>query len=84
MLHQINGHSSEPSLHKYLDESDSEQGRLYAEEAPYLLKGFFWGADDVVNKCPKEPYIKDNTGRDGNLFLLVSVKLEFYPWFKVF
>ena len=84
MLHQINGHISEPPLHKYLDGSDSKQGRLYVDEAPYLLKGFWGEADDVVNKVPKEPYIKYNTERYGNLFLLVSVELQFYPWFNIF
>ena len=49
-----------------------------------LAEGSFSCSDDVVNKVPKEPHIKDNTGRDGNLFLLVSVELQFYPWFKFF
>ena len=38
----------------------------------------------MVNKGPKEPHIKDNTGRDGNLFILVSIDLQLYPCFKVF
>ena len=57
---------------------------MYSEEAPYSLKGVYFGADSMVNKGPKEPHIKDNTGRDGNLLLLVSVELQIYPWFRVF
>ena len=56
---------------------------MYSEEAPYSLKGVYFGADSMVNKGPKEPHIKDNNGRDVNFFLLVSVNMQFYPWFKV-
>ena len=84
MIQQINVHSSEPTLHKYLYGSDSEQVRLYSEEAPYLLKGIFIRSDDVVNRGPKEPHTKENTGRDGKLFPVVSIELKFYPWFNVF
>ena len=84
MLHQINGNISDPLLHKYLDISNYEEVCLYADEVPYLPKGNIFWADDVVNKVPKESYIKDNTGWDGDLFLFVYVDMQLYLWFKVF